>query len=41
MSTPEPGPGPEVAAFLAEFAEASLEASGVPEDQRRLWRQLR
>ena len=32
---------PEFDAFLAEFAEVNLEASGVPEAERELWRGLR
>ena len=37
----EPDVNAEFAAFLAEFAEVNMEASGVPEDQRELWRGLR
>jgi hypothetical protein len=40
MSTPEPE-NAAFAAFAAEFAEHILEASGVPEDERQLWRDLR
>jgi hypothetical protein len=38
---PEPDLLKEFADFLDEFADANLEASGVPEDERDLWRQLR
>lgn len=44
MSTPdrpEPGLLEEFAAFLDEFAEVNLEASGVPEAEKQLWRDLR
>ena len=42
MSTPdEPGLLAEFADFRAEFLDANLEASGVPEDEKDLWRDLR
>ena len=44
MSTPdrpERGILAEVAGFLEEFAEVNMEASGVPEDLRQMWRDLR
>ena len=42
MSTPdEPDLLAEFEAFRQEFLDAGLEASGVPEDEKDLWRQLR
>jgi hypothetical protein len=32
---------PEFAAFRNEFLDLTLDASGVPEDQRQMWRDLR
>ena len=44
MSTPdrpEQGILAEFAGFLEEFAEVNLDASGVPEEEKRLFRELR
>ena len=38
---PEPDLLAEFAGFLEEFAEVNLDASGVPEGERELWRGLR
>jgi hypothetical protein len=41
VSTPdEPDLLAEFAAFAAEFLDANLEAAGVPEDERQMWRDL-